>query len=82
MNKPNSDAFRVATIIMGDDEYIFTSYGKKTLNGLADLIHREMQIEKLYDFITVASEMKSSDSVAFNALILHAIVQLEQLKTK
>ena len=39
--KPTKGAQKAAEIIMGEDVYIFTTYGRKTAEGLADLIDRQ-----------------------------------------
>jgi hypothetical protein len=57
---PSQQALKIARIIMNDDVYIFTQYGKKTLTGLADLIDRE----------TTAPDLLAALKRAFDHLIV------------
>ena len=47
-------ATRAATIIMGDDEYIFTTYGRKSLEGLAALIDTQTAAPDLLQACRIA----------------------------
>ena len=54
--KPTAGALRAASLIMGDDEYIFTSHGRKRLEGLVDLIDRESGLRELVKAAELALE--------------------------
>jgi len=68
MTQHTPGAIKAATIIMGDEEYIFTTYGTKTHKGIADLIDNETAapelLEVLENIIRYAHEGATYDNVA------------------
>lgn len=49
MSKHTPGAMRAAKIIMNGREFINTEYGKKRLEGIADLVDRETAAPAMYE---------------------------------